>query len=72
MIANFLADEGGATAIEYSLIAGMMLVVVVGIASAGGSLSALYQRVGLISAALEESGHVRTPTAEAVEIKPPA
>jgi Flp pilus assembly pilin Flp len=53
MIAKFLADESGATAIEYSLIAGMMLLFVVGIASTGGALTALYQRVGLISAAVE-------------------
>jgi Flp pilus assembly pilin Flp len=72
MIQKFLADERGATAIEYSVIAGMMLIVVVGIASAGGSLSTLYERVGLIAEALDESGHALPPTAEAGEIKPPA
>jgi Flp pilus assembly pilin Flp len=53
MIKNFFADESGATAIEYSFVAGMMLLVVVGIASTGGSLGALYERVGLISVAVD-------------------
>ena len=49
MIRKFFADESGATAIEYGFVAGMMLLVVVGIASTGGSLTAVYQKVGLIS-----------------------
>jgi Flp pilus assembly pilin Flp len=52
MMAKFFADESGATTIEYGFLAGMMLLVVVGIASTGGSLSALYERVGLISVAV--------------------
>ena len=63
MIRKFLADERGATAIEYSVIAGMMLVVVVGIASTGGSLTPLYERVGLISEALGDAD-VETPALE--------
>ena len=56
MIRNFFADESGASAIEYSLVAGMMLLVVVGIASTGGSLGGLYERVGLISVAVGSGG----------------
>lgn len=52
MIVKFFADESGATALEYGFVAGMMLLVVVGIVSTGGSLGALYQRVGLISVAM--------------------
>jgi Flp pilus assembly pilin Flp len=56
MIRKFFADESGATAIEYSFVAGMMLLVVVGIASTGGSLGGLYERVGLISVAVGNGG----------------
>ena len=52
MIRKFFADESGATAIEYAFVAGMMLLVVVGIASTGGSLTAVYQKVGSISAVI--------------------
>jgi Flp pilus assembly pilin Flp len=56
MIGKFFADESGATAIEYSFVAGMMLLFVVGIVSTGGSLGALYERVGLISGAIGVPG----------------
>ena len=56
MITKFFADESGATAIEYGFVAGMMLLVVVGIASTGGSLTAVYQKVGLISAVIAIRG----------------
>ena len=56
MIGKFFADESGATAIEYGFVAGMMLLVVVGIASTGGSLGGLYEKVGLISVAVGGGG----------------
>ena len=56
MIRIFFADESGATAIEYAFVAGMMLLVVVGIASPGGSLTAVYQKVGSISAVIGIAG----------------
>lgn len=41
---KFAADERGATAIEYGLIAGMIaLVVLTGIQALGGVVQALYQ-----------------------------
>jgi pilus assembly protein Flp/PilA len=36
-VARFLKDEGGATAIEYGLIAGMIAVVIVGALTTVGS-----------------------------------
>lgn len=56
MIKRYFADESGATAIEYSFVAGMMLLVVISIAATGGSLGALYERVGLISVATGGGG----------------
>ena len=56
MIGKFFSDESGATAIEYGFVAGMMLLVVVGIASTGGSLGGIYERVGLISVAVGGGG----------------
>ena len=52
MIKRFLADESGATAIEYGLIVGIMAVVVLGIAATGGALTAIYEKVSLIIAAM--------------------
>jgi pilus assembly protein Flp/PilA len=49
---RFWAEEAGATAIEYGLIAGIMSVVVMGIAATGGALSALYERISQIVAAM--------------------
>jgi pilus assembly protein Flp/PilA len=49
-------DESGATAIEYGLIVGIMSVVIVGIAAAGGALDAVYDRVSDIVAAMSDSG----------------
>ena len=42
---RLLSDESGATSIEYSIIAGMMAVVVIGIAAAGGALDGIYERL---------------------------
>jgi pilus assembly protein Flp/PilA len=60
LIRRFLADERGATAIEYGLIAGMMAVVVVSIAATGGALDGIYDKLEAIVVALggqvEEGG----------------
>jgi pilus assembly protein Flp/PilA len=39
---RFLADEKGATAIEYGLICGIIAVALVTIAATGGALDSLY------------------------------
>ncbi len=55
-IRRFLANESGATAIEYGLICGMIAVVVLGIASAGGAVDLLYQKMAAIAAAFLTGG----------------
>ena len=43
---NFWADEEGATAIEYGLLAALIAVAIVGtVTTLGGSLNALFTRV---------------------------
>lgn len=43
LLRGFLGDEGGATAIEYGLLAALIaLVVLIGITFAGGSLQFLF------------------------------
>ena len=56
MIRRFWADESGATAIEYALIGGIMLTVVVGIAATGGALTVLYEEVSLLVDAMGGGG----------------
>ena len=46
---RLLRDDGGATAIEYGLIAAMIAVVLISIAGTGGAVDALYN--AFISAA---------------------
>ena len=46
------ADESGATAIEYALIAAMMAVVVISLAGTGGAVDALYDTFGLATDAM--------------------
>lgn len=47
-IATFLADDSGATAIEYGLIIGLVALVIVGAVSAmGGSLDAVFSNPDL-------------------------
>jgi Flp pilus assembly pilin Flp len=53
---RFFADESGATAIEYALIGGIMLTVVVAIAATGGALTGVYDRVSEIVGALGGGG----------------
>ena len=55
-IQRFLADETGATAIEYGLICGMIAVVVLGISATGGAVSALYNKLASIATALIGGG----------------
>jgi Flp pilus assembly pilin Flp len=52
LIGRYLADESGATAIEYALIGGIMLTVVVAIAATGGALTGVYEKVAEIVGAL--------------------
>jgi pilus assembly protein Flp/PilA len=42
LIKRFLADEAGATAIEYALVLGIMSLAVVAIFATGGALDTLY------------------------------
>jgi len=54
VVARFAADESGATAIEYGLIAALIAVGIIAAASAlGTSLSGLFTRIG---------GHLDTAT----------
>jgi pilus assembly protein Flp/PilA len=52
LIRRFWTNESGATAIEYGLIVGIMSMVVVSIAATGGALDGMYERIGLIVAAI--------------------
>ena len=52
LISRFWANESGATAIEYGLIAAIMAVVVISIAATGGALQAIYDNVYSIVAAM--------------------
>ncbi len=56
LIKRYCADEAGATAVEYGLIAGIMSVVVMGIAATGGALEALYNTLNLIVAGMGGGG----------------
>jgi pilus assembly protein Flp/PilA len=49
---RFLADEDGATAIEYALICGIMSVALIAVAGVGGALSEVYEKVREIVGAL--------------------
>lgn len=52
--AGLLADERGATAIEYGLIAALMaLVIIVGLTALGGETGALYTVLDEIRTAIE-------------------
>ena len=50
--ARFIADESGATAIEYALLAGMIAVIVIGIFATGGATNALYESLLAIGTAI--------------------
>ena len=46
MLQNFIGDDGGATAIEYGLIAALIAVGIIAAATAlGGSLSDMFNRI---------------------------
>lgn len=49
---RFLRDEGGATAIEYGLIAGIIGAALIAVAGTGGALEALYDTLRAIVTAL--------------------
>ena len=51
-IRRFLADESGATAIEYGLICAMIAVVVISIAGVGGGLTITYNKLSAVIQAL--------------------
>jgi len=57
---HLLADEAGATAIEYALLAGLIAVVIIGaVASMGEALNGLYGGTNE-----ELVSHMETPPAE--------
>ncbi len=49
---RYLVDEGGATAIEYALICGIIATVVLSIAATGGAVEGLYNKMAEIAARL--------------------
>lgn len=51
-VRSFWRDERGATAIEYALIGGIMMLAVIAIAGTGGALATVYDRVRLLIGAL--------------------
>jgi pilus assembly protein Flp/PilA len=55
-IRRFLADESGATAIEYGLICAMIAVVVISIAGVGGGLTVTYNKLNAVIEALGGGG----------------
>ena len=56
-VRRFWVDERGATAIEYGLICGMIALVVIAIAGAGGGLAVTYNKLVAIIEALGGSGN---------------
>jgi Flp pilus assembly pilin Flp len=57
LIRRFWSDEGGATAIEYALICGIIAVAVISIAATGGALDTLYtEKIANIISALGGGG----------------
>ena len=52
LIEKFRSDEGGATAIEYGLIVGIIATVIVGIFGSGTALSGLYQVIDAVVQAM--------------------
>ncbi len=56
-IRRLLADERGATAIEYGLICAMIATVVISIAGVGGGLTATYNKLKDIITALGGSAN---------------
>jgi pilus assembly protein Flp/PilA len=46
------SDDGGATAIEYGLIAAMIAVVIISIAGTGGAVQAIYETFGQVASAI--------------------
>ena len=47
MVRRFIADESGATAIEYGLIAALIAVVIIGaLSTIGSNLSTTFTRIG--------------------------
>ena len=55
-IRRLWSDESGATASEYGLICAMIAVVVISIAGVGGGLTATYNKLRAIVAALGGGG----------------
>lgn len=50
---SFLHDEAGATAIEYGLIAALLITtLIVGLTALGGSISNLYDWAGMVVEAI--------------------
>jgi pilus assembly protein Flp/PilA len=52
LIAKFRSDEGGATAIEYGLVVGIIGAAIIGIWGSGGALNGLYETIAAIVAAM--------------------
>ena len=52
LFTKFRSDEGGATAIEYGLVVGIICIAVIGIWGAGGALGSLYDTISAIVAAM--------------------
>lgn len=52
LFTKFRSDEGGATAIEYGLVVGIISAAIIGIWGAGGTLSSLYDTIAAIVTAM--------------------
>lgn len=52
LVSRLWADEAGATAIEYALVGGIMLCIVLAVAGTGGALTGIYERVRTIGIVL--------------------
>jgi Flp pilus assembly pilin Flp len=61
LIRRLKASEGGATAIEYALIVGIMAIVIVSISATGGALDRMYDRVQKAVEAMAGGGGEEDP-----------
>jgi pilus assembly protein Flp/PilA len=52
LFTKFRSDEGGATAIEYGLVVGIIAVTIVAIWGTGGTLNSLYDTIAAIVSAM--------------------
>jgi Flp pilus assembly pilin Flp len=64
LIGRFIADERGATAIDYGVLTCVVALVVVAFAGSGLSFGTILQRVGILAEVLVGDVEVSVPLAE--------